>query len=116
MRIRWNIGDGRKVRFWWDCWATKSHPLIFYALAPVPHTIINKVAAEFVDGNGNWQWESFAHLLPNHIILRVASVIPPNFTRGDDQLFWAESNKGIFMVKAAYTTMSRPMHNYENQD
>lgn len=59
MGILWNIGNGRKVRFWWDCWVTKTQPLIFYAGASVPNNIINKIAAAFVDGNGNWQWGKF---------------------------------------------------------
>lgn len=89
MGILWYIGNGRKVRFWWDGWVTKTQPLIFYAVASVPNNIINKIAAEFVDGNGNWQWGSFDSLPPNNILLRIASFQPPMFERDEDQVYWA---------------------------
>lgn len=53
--IRWNLGNGRLVRFWWDCWVTKRQPWISYVLSPVFDNIIHKVTTDFVDSDGNWQ-------------------------------------------------------------
>lgn len=109
---RWNIGDGRRVRLWWDCWVTKNQPLIFFAIVPVPESIINKVAARFADGNGNWQWDGFSHLRPNNILFRIALFQPPMRNKGGDQVYWAKSNKGIITVKSAYNVIS----NTQNRD
>ncbi|KAK9209183.1 hypothetical protein WN944_001547 [Citrus x changshan-huyou] len=110
MGILWNIGNGRKVRFWWDGWVTKTQPLIFYAVASVPNNIINKIAAEFVDGNGNWQWGSFDSLPPNNILLRIASFQPPMFERDEDQglaVSKFEEQKAVwFRVELKYSLWS----------
>lgn len=107
MGIRWNIGDGNKVRFWWDCWVTKSQPLYI----SIPDDIINKTVADFVDDNGNWNWLSLSHFLPYHVLLRIASIHPPVAVRGEDQVYWRESPKGIFTVKSTYYAISRHKNN-----
>lgn len=91
---------------------TKNQPLIFFAIVPVPESIINKVAARFADGNGNWQWDGFSHLRPNNILFRIALFQPPMHNKGGDQVYWAKSNKGIFTVKSAYNVIS----NTQNRD
>ncbi|KAH9735402.1 putative ribonuclease H protein [Citrus sinensis] len=115
MGIQWNIGNGKKVRFWWDCWVTKAQPLLVHALAPIPAEIINKTAAEFVDAQGNWNWVTFSHLLPNNILLRIASFRPPMEGYGEDQIFWSESKKGNFTVKSAYDALSKELKGDDDQ-
>ncbi|KAL9451440.1 hypothetical protein AB3S75_013078 [Citrus x aurantiifolia] len=56
--MRWNIGDGEKVRFWWDCWVTTSNPLVDLVTQPIPNTLLSKRVADFVDETGNWIWGS----------------------------------------------------------
>ena len=58
--IRWNVGNGKMVCFWWDCWVTKNQPLINYTIALVLDHLINKKAVDFIDNAGNWLWESFS--------------------------------------------------------
>lgn len=113
--IQWTIEDGQKVRFWWDCWVTKTQPLFCYALTTIPNEIINNTVADFVDQNGNWNWISFRHLLPNNIILRISSIFPPRQERGEDQLYWAESERGSFTVKSAYHAISKNTYNMEDR-
>lgn len=36
MGAGWSIDNGEKARFWWDCWATKTRPLIDYAIVVLP--------------------------------------------------------------------------------
>ena len=75
--IRWNLGDGRKVNFWWDCWALEDKPLIFYAQQPLPVELINSTVSKCVNGDGSWNWGLVANLLPNNVILRIAAIKPP---------------------------------------
>lgn len=59
-----------------------------------------------MDDPGNWRWDSFSYLLLNHILLRIALIQPPSQNNGEDQVYWAESNNGSFMVKSAYNAIS----------
>lgn len=76
-RLRWNLGNGRIVRFWWTCWVTKRQPLISYVLGPVPNNIIHTETADFVDSDGYWQWDFFGQLIPSNILLCIGSIQPP---------------------------------------
>ncbi|KAH9705279.1 putative ribonuclease H protein [Citrus sinensis] len=100
--IRWNLGDGRKVKFWWDCWALKDKRLIFYAQQPLPEELINSTVSDCVNGDGSWNWGLFANLLPDNVILRIAPIKPPLNSGGKDEIRWAHSKTGIFKVKSAY--------------
>lgn len=113
--IRWNVGTGKMVRFWWDCWVTKNQPLINYTIALVLDHLINKKVVDFVDNAGNWLWENFSFLLPYHILLRIASYKPPSADDGADQVFWAESAKGCFTVKSVYHALSKTISNDEKK-
>lgn len=73
------------------------------------------MAAEFADNNGNWKCGTFGHLLPNNIILKIASIQPPMDQRRDYQVYWADSTKGIFTVKSAYHAISNYNQGMEDQ-
>lgn len=103
--IRWNLGDGRKVNFWWDCWALEDNPLIFYAQQPLPVELINSTVSKCVNGDGSWNWGLFANLLPNNVILRIAAIKPPLNNCGRDEIRWAHSKTWLFTVKSAYLSL-----------
>ncbi|KAH9724217.1 putative ribonuclease H protein [Citrus sinensis] len=109
--MRWNIGDGERVRFWWDCWVTTSSPLAEFVTQPIPNTLLSKRVADFVDETGNWNWSLFSHLLPNNILLKIASVHPPTASHGADSFFWGASSNGTFSVKSAYELLDDPIGN-----
>ncbi|KAL9451429.1 hypothetical protein AB3S75_013068 [Citrus x aurantiifolia] len=109
--MRRNIGDGEKVRFWWDCWVTTSNPLADFVTQPIPNTLLSKRVADFVDETGNWNWSLFSHLLPNNILLKIASVHPPKASHEVDSYFWGVSSNGIFSVKSAYELLDDPIGN-----
>ena len=106
--IRWALGDGKRVKFWWDLWLSEAENLQSYAQNPIPDQLINLCVADFSDNNGNWNWHLFAHLLPNHIILKIASVKAPCDYSGQDQCYWAHSNTGHFTAKSAYLSLHQP--------
>ncbi|KAH9734521.1 putative ribonuclease H protein [Citrus sinensis] len=105
---RWALGDGKRVKFWWDLWLSEADNLQSYAQNPIPDQLINLCVADFSDNNGNWNWHLFAHLLPNHIILKIASVKAPCAYSGEDQCYWAYSNTGHFTAKSAYLSLHQP--------
>lgn len=81
----------------------------------IPEDILCKVIADVADELGNWKWASFEHLLPHHIILRIASFQLPLLNGGEDKVCWAESRRGIFTGKSAYHATSHHGFNKEDQ-
>lgn len=102
---RWSICDGARTRFWIDCWVTKHNPLISLALQPIPHDSINATVSEFTNVHGGWNWSRFEHLLPNFILMQIASVMPHASHLGADKIYWCFDPKGIFTVRSAYDSL-----------
>ncbi|KAH9697020.1 reverse transcriptase domain-containing protein [Citrus sinensis] len=71
---RWAVCDGARIHFWLDCWAIKQGPLINLAVHPVPQELVNATVSEFINVHGGWNWSAFEHLLPNSILLQIASL------------------------------------------
>ncbi|KAH9660103.1 putative ribonuclease H protein [Citrus sinensis] len=62
--MQWNIGDGKNVRFWWDCWVTTSSPLADCVTQPILNTLLSKRLLNDPIGNGDrnfwhlaWSWK-----------------------------------------------------------
>lgn len=91
-------------------WATKTSPLIDYAVAPVCEAILHGKVADFVNMDSQWKWESFSSLLPNHILLKIAFIQTPRPERGQDQIYYSASNTGDFTVRSAYHYLEGSRH------
>ena len=85
--LRWNVGNGLKVKFWWDCWATTPHPLAELALQPIPPNLCDLYVADFVSADGSWNWPKFSHILPHHAVMKIASIHPQSACNGVDQFY-----------------------------
>ncbi|KAH9685635.1 putative ribonuclease H protein [Citrus sinensis] len=101
----WALGDGTRVKLWWDLWLNEADNLQSYAQNPIPDQLINLCVVDFSYSNGNWNWQLFAPLLPNHIILKIAAVKAPCANSGEDQCYWTYSNTGHFTAKSAYLSL-----------
>ena len=112
--IKWDIGSGNKVRFWWDDWATEEYPLHAFALQPVPLEQVNECVARFITDEGAWNWRLFANFLPHHLLLKIAAIKPLNVSDEDDQMYWAYSKSGDFTTKSAYLALSKMTVNDED--
>lgn len=75
---------------------------------------IMKLVVDFVDVNSNQHWESFEHLIPNSIILRIVVVQLVMEGKSDDQFFWANSQWGEFSIKSAYAVITENNTDVEN--
>lgn len=60
------------------------------------------------------EMEIFSPLLPNHILLKIASIQLPRPERGNDQIYWLASSKGNFTVRLAYHYLAS--FEYEEKD
>ncbi|KAH9706363.1 hypothetical protein KPL70_012184 [Citrus sinensis] len=86
--LQWSIGNGQRVKFWDDIWATNGDPLTNYTVTSIPNSMRNMLVANCVDQNRNWLWNKFSFCLNNHAVLKIASMAPPSAMRGDDRVYW----------------------------
>lgn len=99
--LRWNVGTGVRVRFWWDISALEM-PLYALSIAEIPEVLINSPVAAFVTPSGSWNWSLFYSLLPHHVLRKIAAIKPPESDSTSDQFYWAFSSSGSFTVRSAY--------------
>ena len=104
--IRWQVGDGSKIRFWKDCWVMQNVILKDYVVMPVPSNMLDNSFREYVDSNGQWNWVAFSNYLPHSLALAITAIMPPCVEGGMDRIFWGFSTKGNFIVKSAYQSIS----------
>ncbi|KAH9725610.1 putative ribonuclease H protein [Citrus sinensis] len=104
----WSIGDGKRIRFWWDCWVYKDKPLANQVTSPIPDHLTNLMVADCVAANGQWNWALFDLFLPHTAIMKIASIHPPSDLLGPDQFYWSHSNKGNFSASSAYNVIRSP--------
>ncbi|KAK8590372.1 hypothetical protein V6N13_057265 [Hibiscus sabdariffa] len=83
--VRIRIGDGNSTDFWRDSW--------------------------IADGNGNWLWYKFEHLLPLPILLRIAAAGCPMEGFAADSEYWKRK-----WVRLNLTDAARMVSNPENWD
>ncbi|CAA0829108.1 Unknown protein [Striga hermonthica] len=100
-----SVGNGRRARFWHDTWLHQSTPLLALATGPIPADQWGLPMASFVAVSGGWNWGSFAHLLPANVLLRIASVMPPNPHLTNDAIYWGFSDNGRLTTKSAYESL-----------
>ncbi|KAK9011297.1 hypothetical protein V6N11_044149 [Hibiscus sabdariffa] len=55
-----------------------------------------------VSSSGYWNWGGFDHVLPNHILQCISTIIPPNPSFGPDTPIWRWEDKRVFTTKSAY--------------
>jgi len=100
--VNWALGCGNKVLFWKDSWLEGYGPLNMHTNQIIPEDLINCTVADMVDNRGQWQWETFAHLLPIQVLMILAGYNPPTPQLGGDKAYWRHSPGGQFSVKSAY--------------
>ena len=99
----WALGNGTKVRFWLDPWASIGSSLISMATSFIPNEERFRTVSEYVSAQGQWRWECFAQWLPCSIIIKIASIKPPSLSDGKDSVYWGCSKSRLFTVKYAFS-------------
>ncbi|KAH1031094.1 hypothetical protein J1N35_043268 [Gossypium stocksii] len=75
----WSTGNGRYVRCWEDNWVPNVGPLNQY----VPS-----------QDNGDWNLDLFRLWLPEEVVHRIISILPPSELVGPDILSWSRIMAG----------------------
>lgn len=68
--------------------------------------MINHRVNFYVDENGSWALNKFAHLLPHEIVARISSLVAPDLRNTEDVLAWSSSPDGLFSTKSTYLAIS----------
>ncbi|KAL6140994.1 hypothetical protein ACLB2K_059286 [Fragaria x ananassa] len=101
--LKWRVGNGQTVKFWFDCWFT-SEPLIHHAL-PSASFDENVSISFFFWNNDGWNVPLLLSVLPVDIVQEIINV-PTGFgDSGTDTLIWGASANGCFSVKSAYNSL-----------
>ncbi|KAK9030877.1 hypothetical protein V6N11_032283 [Hibiscus sabdariffa] len=106
--VRIRVGDGISTDFWCDSWIAGIDPLIGYVSERLAHSLGCVSVASMADGNGNWLWHKFEHLLPLNIRLRIAAAGCPMAGFVADSECWKGNVQGNFTVKSAYVIWCGP--------
>ncbi|KAH9680279.1 putative ribonuclease H protein [Citrus sinensis] len=101
-RLRWNVRDGKRIRFWQDAWVADVGPLVNLAVAPIPEAILHDWVADAISFDGSWNWSRFGFLLPHNVVLMIAAIKPPTPISKADQFYWGSSNSRMFTARTAY--------------
>lgn len=100
--LSWLIGDGKTIKFWYDCWALPS-ALLSHAL---PNITIDHTASvcDFWNDFG-WNFDLLVASLPSHVVDVIVN-IPTGFEGcGEDSKIWTATSNGCFSVKSAYNSI-----------
>ncbi|KAL8159786.1 hypothetical protein V2J09_001323 [Rumex salicifolius] len=111
--IRWNVGDGSKIRFWLDHWLDGG-PLINLVVSMPPVDMLSARICDFWELDGGWVWGQFSNYLPASCLMRLCAVVirrGPNFA---DSIGWAHSRDGEYSTKSAYLSL-KPLPSMETE-
>ncbi|KAK8510291.1 hypothetical protein V6N12_073364 [Hibiscus sabdariffa] len=60
------------------------------------------VVASMADSSGDSNWSLFQHMLPYHVLLRIAAIKAPTVQVGNDIMGWYGGVLNRFAVKLTY--------------
>ena len=109
--IRWSVGDGRHILFWFDDWVDNRTLLEIMSL---DEHMISNPAAKVCDFMHNKQWNVsvLAQTINNPIIVQKIIGIPIPFNEVQDSFCWGLSTSGAFSTKSA-TWLTQGSHSLE---
>ena len=98
--LRWNIGNGQRVRIWADKWVPI--PNSFKVISPRPQNFEGELVESLLNREiGGWNTSVVKNCFLPHEAEAILS-IPISNCLPDDALVWAWNKKGNFTVKSAY--------------
>lgn len=100
--MRWNVGNGHKVRFWENKWLFSGTVLADVAASPVPVRLLSLPIAAFFTERGAWDTHMFQNLLPDHIFMEVLGSFISVVTDREDTHIWGATPIGDFYVRMTY--------------
>ncbi|CAJ2638086.1 unnamed protein product [Trifolium pratense] len=100
--MQWNIGNGKRIRFWTDPWLPSGVILQNLAIAPLNQTQLLASVSDLSNEYGTWRLDLFKKFIPPQFVNQIAGCAPANPLLGDDSVSWPLTSNGIFSTKSAY--------------
>ncbi|XP_057747786.1 uncharacterized protein LOC130966983 [Arachis stenosperma] len=100
----WRLGDGNKALFWKEQWIPGFTNLKEVALTNLEEDKLNEKVVDYVNENGDWDWEALNRVLPEEVIDILYTIKAPNLQIGEDSISWMSCPNGVFSIKSAYET------------
>ncbi|CAI0547898.1 unnamed protein product [Linum tenue] len=97
----WSIRDGRDTSFWNQPWLDCGVLLSDHLLQDINEEESSTNVAEWVTEEDEWRWGRLKELLPDDILMLIASKITPN-PELEDKMIWGLEKDGRFRLKSAY--------------
>ncbi|PNX65327.1 hypothetical protein L195_g054484 [Trifolium pratense] len=89
----WSVGDGEMVHAWKDKWIFVDRS-IEELQVPVPEALHNMMVKDLVDVNGQWNFHILQPWLPQYIVQKLCSILPPSAANGTDRRGWQGDRNG----------------------
>ena len=94
--LRWQIGDGKSVRFWSDNWL---FPYPINSIVTPTADTVNILVSDCFSAPGQWNISLLLSLVPPHIVSLISSIYLPQFSQVD-KLVWGLTADGEYSVKS----------------
>ncbi|GKV49692.1 hypothetical protein SLEP1_g56430 [Rubroshorea leprosula] len=114
------VGEGKKVRFWWDLWAgdevlANKYPRLFLLLTG-KHNSISKMGC-WQDGNWTWalRWRHKLFTWEENQLQDLMTIIEAiNLQQGKiDEWTWIYDKKGLYIAKSGYLLLKQHLGNVD---
>ncbi|GAU12109.1 hypothetical protein TSUD_00750 [Trifolium subterraneum] len=99
----WSVRNGRIVDFRKHAWIDDKLKLSDLQLA-IPKETKHVKVVELLDDRGAWNWSLIQYWVPDHIMHKIAAILPPEDTAGVDQVIKALKN---LMLRLRLTTPTK---------
>ena len=101
--VRWNIGNGASVEFWYHCWVPHGGNLLDRAINNVPEDQSSNLVCQYININGNWDLRKLQPYLSSYNIDCIRVIPPPKVSKDSDKLAWGGATNGKLSVGLDYT-------------